>query len=293
MQQRDRDTLRRFLFENLAIRGELVRLDTAWQTILERRAYPAPVSQILGEAMAAAALLSASIKLKGGLLTLQLQTKGPLPLLVVHCSSAGLLRGMARWRKAAETASFSELCNGGTLVITLDPGHDGERYQGIVDLTGASLTEAIELYFERSEQLPTRLHLVADGHSAAGLLLQRLPLESSDSDAWNRIQQLGATLTDNELLQLDACTIIHRLFHEENVRLYEPMPLAFRCTCSKQRTGDMLISLGRSEVQDILSEQGKVEVSCQFCGMRYHFDAVDAGQLFAASVQPNIPSTRH
>jgi molecular chaperone Hsp33 len=234
-------------------------------------------------------------------LTLQLQTNSVLRLLVVDCSSNGLLRGMARWHdnvndnaaEIAEDASFPELCAGGHLVITIDPGSGGERYQGIVDLAGDSLTEALEFYFQRSEQLPTQLHLVADQNSAAGLLLQRLPEETVDADAWNRIQHLGRTLKENELLRLDTRTLIHRLFHEETVRLFEGTPLAFRCSCSRERTEAMLISLGYTEVRSILAEEGVVEVGCQFCGMQYHFDAVDAEQLFAASVQPEVPTTRH
>jgi molecular chaperone Hsp33 len=291
----ERDTLRRFLFENLAIRGEVVHLNTTWQAVMERRDYPPAISRVLGEAMAAAALLAASIKFDDGQLTLQLQTPGVLRLLVVHCSSGGLLRGMARWQEGAETedVSFEELCGGGNLVITIDPGAGGERYQGIVDLSGDSLTEALEFYFDRSEQLPTQLHLVADQNSAAGLLLQRLPEETVDADAWNRSQHLGRTLKENELLRLDTRTLIHRLFHEETVRLFEGTPLAFRCSCSRERTEAMLISLGYTEVRSILAEEGVVEVGCQFCGMQYHFDAVDAEQLFAASLQPDVPPTRH
>ena len=297
----ERDTLRRFLFENLAIRGEIVHLDSTWQAVLERRSYPDSIGQILGEAMAAAALLSASIKFEGGLLTLQLQTQGILRLLVVHCSSDGLLSGMARWRDEADehnnhqALSFRELCDGGSLVITIDPGAGSERYQGIVDLTGGSLSQALEFYFDRSEQLPTQLHLVADQNRAAGMLLQRLPNEHDrpDADAWNRVQHLGTSLTDEELLQLETQAIVHRLFHQENIRLFEATPLAFRCKCSRQRTANMLISLGYSELQDILSEQQKVEVTCQFCGMEYSFDTVDVEQLFAANSQPDVPSTRH
>lgn len=293
----ERDSLRRFLFENLDIRGEIAHLDSTWQAVLERRQYPAAISHVLGEAMAAAALLSASIKFDGGLLTLQLQSKGLLSLLVVHCSSNGLLSGMARWQEENEadlqTSSFSELCNGGSLVITIDPGAGNERYQGIVDLSGDSLSQALEFYFDRSEQLPTQLHLVADQQRAAGLLLQRLPAAEHDADAWNRVQHLGTTLTDEELLGLDTQAIVHRLFHQENIRLFEATPLAFRCSCSRERTANMLLSLGYPEVQDILKEQQKVEVTCQFCGLTYDFDKVDVEQVFAASVQPDVPTTKH
>ena len=147
--------------------------------------------------------------------------------------------------------------------------------------------------------MPTRLHLAAASSTVAGFLLQRLPdesknmSESNDVDGWDRIRQLGATLSDEELLQLDTPSIIQRLFHQENVRLFESLPMSFRCRCSQQRTESMLISLGEQEIDSILTEQGQVEVICQFCGMAYRFDAIDAQQLFAADLQPNIPTTRH
>jgi molecular chaperone Hsp33 len=292
---RERDSLHRFLFERLAIRGELVRLDSAWQTVLERRRYPAPVRQVLGEAMAAAALLHATIKFDG-LLTLQLQSTGPLRLVVVQCTGKGELRAVARWSGGVTALPLAELCTDGRLALTLDPGSDtygSERYQGIVGLEGATLSAALEHYFNRSEQLPTRLQLVADEQSAAGLLLQRLPEESADMDAWERIQQLGATLTRSELLTLDARSLVRRLFHQEDVRLYPAQPLAFRCTCSRERTEAVLAALGYAEIKDILAEEGEVNVACEFCGRNYRFDTIDIGRLFVASPQPLVPPTRH
>ena len=289
---KDRDSLHRFLFEHLAVRGEVAHLDATWRAVLERRAYPPVVRRLLGQAMVAAALLSATIKFDG-LLTLQLQGQGPLRLLVVQCTSGGTLRGLARWEgELAETVPLYALCGQGVLMINIDPGGGREHYQGIVDLEGASLAAALEKYFSRSEQLPTRFKLAADAGAAAGLLLQCLPGETADPDAWNRIQQLGSTLSEPELLSLGARDIIHRLFHEEDVRLFEGQPIGFRCTCSRERTINMLRSLGRNEIQDILAEQGRVSVQCQFCGMEYVFDPVDAEVLFAA-VQPDVPTTRH
>lgn len=288
----DRDSLHRFLFEHLSMRGELVHLDTAWRAVLERREYPLPLRRLLGEAMAATALLSAAIKFQG-LLTLQLQGQGPLHLLVVQATPEGNLRGLARWRDEVRDAPLSALCAEGTLTITIDPGLGKDRYQGIVSLTGNSLSASLEAYFEHSEQLSTRLILAADERCAAGLLLQRLPGESEDADAWHRIATLAATLTEAELLELDAREVLHRLFHEEDLRLFEAQTLSFRCSCSLQRTESMLRSLGREEVRQILEEQGNVSVECEFCGMTYAFDAVDVEGLFATEVQPDVPATRH
>ena len=289
---RDRDSLHRFLFENLPVRGEIAQLDSAWRSVLERRDYPPPVQRILGESMAAAALLFATVKFER-LLTLQLQSNGPLSLLVVQCTGDGALRAMARCADEIAETALDELCAGGTLVITIDLGAGREQYQGVVDIVGAKLSVALERYFEHSEQLSTRFHLAADAHGAAGLLLQRVPGETLDADAWNRIQQLGATVTKEELLGLEAQTVIRRLFHEEDVRLFDAQALAFRCACTRERTAAMLRSLGQQEIRDIIEEQSKVTVDCQFCGMVYKFDAVDAAGLFTETLQPNLPPTRH
>lgn len=288
---RMQDCLHRFLFEELAIRGEIVHLDAAWQTVLARRSYPPPVRDVLGEALAAAALLSATIKFDGRL-SLQLQGQGPLRLLLAECSSEHTLRGLARWDGAVAPASLAELCGDGVLAITIDPGQDRYRYQGMVELSGATLETALTRYFNRSEQLPTRLKLVAGQHAVAGLLLQSLPGQTEDRDSWNRIETLAATLTVAELLELDARTLIRRLFYEEDVRLLEAQPLRFHCHCSRQRVATMLRALGTSELQALLAEQGKVEVACEFCGLRYDFDAVDVGGLLA-SLQPVVPATHH
>lgn len=288
----DRDCLHRFLFDHLDLRGEIVHLDAAWQAVLARRAYPPPVRQVLGEAMAAAGLLAASIKFSGQL-TLQIQSQGPLRLLVVQCAAAGTLRGLARWEGEPPAAPLNELCAAGTLAITIDPGAGAEQYQGLVSLTGPTLAAAVEDYFHRSEQLPTRLWLAADQRRAAGLLLQRLPGAAADPDAWSRIQQLGATVTATELLGLDDRDTLGRLFHQETVRLLAGQPLSFRCTCSRQRTAAMLRALGAGEVQQILAERDRVSVQCQFCGMAYDFDAVDAAGLLAAAVAADVSATRH
>lgn len=288
-----RDSLQRFLFENANVRGELVHLDATWREVLNRSDYPAPVRALLGEMMAAAALLSATIKFEGSM-TLQVQGSGPVSLMVVECTHQFALRGLAHWSgELADGGSLPDVLGDGRLAITVDPGAGRERYQGIVALEGRSLSEALDAYLARSEQLDTRLWLVADAESAAGLLLQRLPGEQPDPDAWTRVARLGETVTARELIDLPAGEVMHRLFHEEDVRVFESQPVSFRCSCSRERVANMLRSLGSEEVHDILAEQGAVEVACEFCNQRYGFDEVDVEQLFAGVDQPHVPPTRH
>lgn len=289
---REQDALHRFVFEDFAVRGEIVQLDSTWRTVLERRRYPASIRQVLGEALAATALLYATIKLRGRL-TLQLQSEGPLHLLVVQCSDQGELRALARWHELSGSAATAKLCTGGTLTVTIESDRSADRYQGIVQIGDADISAALEHYFAQSEQLPTRFKLACSERSASGLLLQRLPGELTNPDDWERVQQLGTSITAPELLALDATSILRRLFHEDSVRLFAPQPLRFRCSCSRARIGAMLKALGRDEVDAILAEQGMVQIACEFCGREQHFDAVDVDQLFGGSLQAGDPATRH
>lgn len=274
-----RDLLHRFLFDAMNIRGELVQLDQTWRETLARSEYPEPVKQVLGESMAAAALLIATLKVEGSL-TLQVRGEGPLHLLVVHANSDRSLRGLARWSSdVPEGEALASVFGAGHLVITIDPT-EGERYQGIVPLTGTDIQDALKHYFEQSEQLPTKLWLAAGEQSAAGLLLQVLPGEQEDGDAWNRVSQLADTVTAEELLNLDSDVLLHRLFHEETVRVFEPEPIRFECSCSTDKIIATLRQLGEDEVNDILKTEGKVEVTCDFCNQQYNFDSVDVGAIF-------------
>ncbi len=280
-----KDTLHRFIFDGHPVRGDMVSLDGVWQEVQARKRYPEPVRELLGQMLAAAALLSATIKIDGGI-SLQIQGTGPITLLVADATSARTLRGVARWRGEVPEHNFRALVGDGRLVITIDPGKGRERYQGIVELTGESLADSIIGYLERSEQLATRLQLVSDHQRAAGLLLQKLPGEADeDHDAWNRITTLAQTLTAEELLGLDAQEVLHRLFHEESLRLFDPEKVRFHCDCSRERVAEMLRTLGREEVDSIIAERRVVEVDCQFCNASYRFDAVDAEQLWHDSRQ--------
>ena len=287
------DNLQRFIFENAPIRGEIVHLDATWQAVLERRQYPPRVREVLGELMAAAALLTSTLKFDGRLI-MQIQGKGPVNLLVVECTSDRTMRAIAQWQGEIPDAPLAALVGDGRLAVTIDPLKGKERYQAIVALEGLTVAEAFENYFARSEQLATRLWLASDPQRAAGMLLQRLPdAEPSDDDAWVRAVHLGSTITREELLALPVREIVHRLYHEEDIRLFSRMPVSFRCSCSRERVEAVLRMLGRDEIHSILDEQGAVSVDCEFCGSRYEFDRIDAEQLFTALHSVPATPTRH
>lgn len=296
----ERDLLHRFIFTHAedeyvpgtpqssyagGARGELVQLEVAWQSILSRSDYPPAVARLLGETAVAAVLLAATLKIDGKL-TLQVQGEGTVHLLVMQVTSERELRGLARWHGEVEGEGLA-LMGDGRLVMTIETAR-GERYQGIVPLEGASLAQALEGYFARSEQLPTRLWLEAGPTRAAGLLVQKMPGHDSpqDDEDWNRIVALSETVSAEELLELPAETLLHRLYHEEDRRVFEPESVRFACSCSRERVAEMLRSLGQDEVEDILAEQGRIEVHCEFCNAGYTFDAVDAAALFVETPHP-------
>jgi molecular chaperone Hsp33 len=288
------DSLQRFMFEHAAVRGEIIHLDATWKAVLDRRDYPLALRTVLGELMAAAALLSATLKFSGSLI-MQIQGGGPVKLLVVECGADLTMRAMAQWDgDLAEGAVLPELVGEGRFVITIDPKKGRQTYQGIVDLEGGSVAAVLENYMQRSEQLDTRIWLASDSHGAAGMLLQKMPdSPEADTDAWNRAVHLGATVKSRELLDLPAREIIHRLFHEEDIRLFDSSPVHFGCTCSRERVANTLRMLGYDEVRSLLEETGYIEADCEFCNHHYVFDVVDAEQVFASDVVGPVGQTRH
>jgi len=287
----DSDVRRRFLIESAGVRGELVRLDRALQDATARTDYPDSVNALLCEAFVAANLLTGTLKFDGRL-TLQVRGQGDVHLLVVQVTSAGTFRGLARWRSVPSAdAALSEVFGADArMVITLEADDRAEPYQGIVLLEGATLGEAIARYFRDSEQLDTTLQVFRQGSIVSGLLLQRLPdgaagralADEAAEDGWRRVRALAATLESQEIGTLPVAALLHRLFHEETVRLFDVEPLRFGCGCSRERTDGMLLGLGRTEVDDIVAEQGQVEITCEFCDAQYRYDVVDVEALFLA-----------
>ena len=287
------DSLQRFLFEGAPVRGEIVHLDATWRAVLDRHEYPEPLRAAMGELMAAAALLSAILKFTGSLI-MQMQGTGPVKLIVVECTSDNTMRATAKWDGDLPASGFRELVGNGRFVITIAPTGAKQSYQGVVELEGTSVAAVLEHYMATSEQLETRLWLAADTQQAAGMLLQRTPgAAAADADAWNRAVRLGETVTASELLKLPARQVIRRLYHAEDIRVFDARIVSFRCSCSRERVVNMLRLLGRPEVRSILTERGAVEVNCEFCNRHYVFDAVDAEQVFASEIVTRVASTRH
>lgn len=301
--------LHKFLFEGLPVRGMLVRLDEGWKELLARRKEPLTpaVRDLLGQMTAAGVLMQANIKFNGALV-FQVMGDGPLKLAVAEVQPDMTFRSTAKTRgEVPEGATLQEMLNvhgQGRCAITLDPKDrlPGQQpYQGVVPLSGPDgqplekLSDVLQHYMRQSEQLETTLVLAANDQLAAGLLIQRLPIEGEGNleagatsgvareemeEAYHRISMLAATLTAQELLTLDSDTILRRLFWEETVRRFDPQTPRFQCTCSRERVGRMLLGLGRQEVDEVLAELGGVEIGCEFCGNHYVFDAVDVGELF-------------
>lgn len=286
------DTVSRFIFENSPIRGERVHLDDSWHSVLERHDYPPVLRKMMGELTVAAVLLAATLKLDGSLL-LQIQGTGPIQLLVVECGGDLKLRATAKWEGPLQ-GSLPELFGDGRFVITLIQKDGKPAYQGIVELEGESIAEILQNYMSRSEQLETRLWLAVDEQSASGILLQKLPdQDGADADDWSRFTQLADTLRDDELLSLPTEDLLYRLFHDEDVRLFEAQPVSFYCTCTRDSVADMLRMLGQEEVESALIEQAIIEVRCEFCNHRYEFDKIDAAQLFSVTAAVTPSDARH
>lgn len=289
------DALTRFVFEYAPVKGGIVQLDSVWQTVQGHADYPPPLKKVLGELLAAAALLTANIKFDGNLI-LQLQGKGPVRLIVVEATSKKTLRATAKWTgELTGESTLAELMGQGHFAITLDQSQAGKQnYQGIVPMSGESVADTLAHYMQHSEQLDTRIYLASSNERVAGMLLQRMPdQKSADADAWNRATLLADTLKPDELLTLPPGDTLMRLFHEETLRTFEQEPLSFACTCSKDKVGNMLKMLGKAEIDSILAEQGQVEINCEFCDRQYHFDAVDVAQLFSGSGHFEAPPSRH
>lgn len=276
----------RFLFEQADVRGETAHLDNAYRDILAIHQYAPGVNRLLGEFLTAAVLLSTNLKFEGRLI-LQVRSEGQVPLLMVECDDQLRVRGIASGAEQATSNDNELLLANGQLAITIDPTN-GQRYQGIVPLQPDSLARSLDAYFEQSEQLQTRIWLTADGERAAGLLLQQLPAQITTDEEltqqhWEHCCSLAATVSDQELLDLDSENLLYRLYHQDPVRLFEHAPVCFHCSCSAERTYNALATLDPAEIEDILQEMGVVTMDCEFCNQQYRFERGDLGEILSGS----------
>lgn len=301
-----RDEVRRFIVENRPVRGHWVRLESAWRELRAHRDYPEPVRELLGQAVAASVLLAATLKFRGQL-TLQLQGNGAVSLLVAQCTHDYRLRAVARFDAEAVSALsldapddaggpgdsvFRRLVGSeGRIAVTVEADERNTRYQGIVPLSGDSLAGSLEAYFARSEQLPTRVLLAADGERGAGVLVQKLPEDAvTDEDQmreiWEEAERGMERLSPDDLLRCPVEELLGRGFSAHDMRLFRGAPVQFECRCSHGRVTSLLRALGPNEVRDVLREQGSVTVTCEFCHRPYRFDAGDVEALFGDSPAP-------
>lgn len=287
MNTRDDNSLQRFTFAGQPLRGALVHLPAAYQAVLDCHDYPEALQHLLGEALAALALLSANLKIEGKL-SLQIQGEGLLRLVLVQCNQRQELRALAQWQGEIASEDLTALLTQGQLALTIEP-EQGQRYQGVVPLAGARLAQCLEAYFAQSEQLPTRLYLAADGHTAAGLLLQALPADGPDTGAFQHAEALADTLKPDELLHLPKIELLRRLYHAEDLELYEASPVAFRCGCSRERCLSSLATVDFHDLQHMLAQDGEIAMNCEFCNTTYHFNPADILGLFPEPASP----TRH
>lgn len=276
------DSSQHFLFENQAVRGELIHLDASYQAILAKQPYPKSIQRWLGEILAMSALLSSNVKDKGSI-TIQLHGNNQLQLLLAQCDHRHHIRGLAKWHGKIGNKGFKTAAGEGKLMLALDIGKHEHRYNAIVELSGKTLDACFENYFMRSEQIPTVLKLAANGRRAAGLLLQKIPGKHAEEDElfWQEIAILSRSLRDEELLTLSNQDILHRLYHEHDLRVFDPDPVSFRCHCSIKRIERTILALGYHQVIQEF-DNNQLEIICEFCNQHYHFDLIDIENIFAS-----------
>ena len=283
------DSVLPFGFESLPVRGALIHLSRTWRRMLRDHDYDALVVETLGHAAAATGLIAQSLKFDGAI-TLQIQSASRLQMLVMQSTNEFDMRGMAHVDETKPAADFAELTAQSRCTVTVD---SGERpYQGIVEMDASSLAASLEHYFSRSVQVPSHVVLVAGEEFAGGILLQQVPGQVIEEDDWNRLHFLAQTLAHRDFEGDTGLSLIRKLFAEDDVRVHEARAVNFRCRCSAAKTEDVLRMLGENESRQVLAEQGSIEIICEYCGHRRHFDAVDVERLFAENVVP-APDSLH
>lgn len=284
------DQTQRFLFDKSPVRGELTQLDQSLRDVLAQHNYPPQIANLLGQFMAATAMLADTIKFNGTL-SLQVKGQGQVRTLMAECRDHTKLRAIAQYNDDFDPKGH--LMGEGQMAITIEPT-DGKRYQGLVaiDDNDLSLAVVLEDYFRQSEQIRTKIWLFANQNRAAGFMLQAMPtsahessLLNADDDLWERVTHLADTLNEQEILNLSADALLHRLFHEETVRLYEAKALTFECTCNEERSANAIHMLGFEEALDIVKTDGHILIDCQFCRKRYAYDEPKVTALFNQPTQ--------
>jgi molecular chaperone Hsp33 len=275
------DRITPFVFDSLPVRGALISLSRSWRRMLRDHDYDQVVRETLGHAAAATGLIAQSLKFDGAI-TLQIQGGGGLQMLVMQCTSDLELRGMASAGDDTVAENFGDLVQDAHCAITVDAGE--RPYQGIVEIDRSSLADSLENYFSRSVQVPSHVALVSDASLSGGILLQQMPGQLGlDEDDWNRLGYIAATLKAGDFGAADSLGLIGKLFAEDDVRVFEPKPVVFRCRCSRRRTEEVLRMLGEVETREVLAERGRVDVTCEYCGQRRTFDPIDISRLFTAN----------
>ncbi len=275
------DTLQRFMFEHASIRGEIAHIDEVYKTILNQRPYPPMVQRLLGEALVSCLLLAGSIKFEGEI-TLQFIGDIRLPLILIQCDHQLTIRGFAKYQQEGNDIDYNEAFLQGRMALTINQYNQTKAYQSVVPISSLSMGENLMNYFAQSEQVASRVWLAVNNEMAAGILLQLMPDQDTKKreEFWEYAVQIGQTITEYELLTLDNPTILHRLYHETELRLYTARPVRFQCRCNEGKMKQVLTVLGEVEVKKLLQETGTVEVVCDFCRHRYTFDSIDVTLMF-------------
>lgn len=278
---KESDTLQRFIFEQANIRGEIVHIEKTYQTIMSQRAYPPMVKNLLGEAIVSCLLLVSSIKFEGSL-NLQFQGDERLPLLLVQCDNELNIRAFAKYTEDLEIIDYAKAFLQGQMVLTINQHNQTQTYQSMVPIQATSMSENLMSYFAQSEQIATRVWLAVNDNMTAGMLLQLMPGQDTvqREQFWEYAVQLGQTVSEQELLELDNQTLLYRLYNETEIRVFESRSTRFKCRCNQEKMKQVITILGKDEAEELLKEQGAITINCDFCNQKYTFDPIDVTMLF-------------
>lgn len=274
------DYLQRFIFEHATIRGEIVHISESYHTILNQHPYPPEIKNLLGEALISCILLADSIKFEG-YLSLQFQGDDRFPLLLAQCDHQLNIRACAKYKEGSEI-DYSDAFINGQMSLVINQVKQAQAYQSIVPIVSKSMADNLMHYFAQSEQIPTKVWLAIREHEAAGMLLQLMPSQNSQEreQFWEYAVKIGQTIQDEELLTLNNQTILHRLYHETEIRLFDERAIHFQCQCNLDKMKQAVKMLGKDDAKQLLEEQGNIEICCDFCNKKYQFDAIDVEMLF-------------